>query len=481
MYINIGSPLNPDAGNDQPPPFQTKICYQHGSTKVHCQNCHEFSNNSQSVINDILYQLKPNQDQSFHDKCTQCHKDLKQQSQSPHTTEIIGENRDCSYCHFEHIGKQNNQIFHQESDCTQCHKNQNTNYSEIHSNIEFIQHNNIKWKFNHTSHQSLHFTKSNHSFDCNTCHISSKNGQMKNVDFEQSCTSCHQHINQIKQNPLTLIQIPGLDYDVLIDENINIGEWPLDAGIDLETTLNESLLPLFSHDGRRSYQLLMEEEVDFIDLIDGADFEDELESYFWDLKKVLLTLTNPQVIESQFGITNNEDIQFIINTIIDWFPNLQDELESVSAGDLPETAVYEDYSTMDESINQLHKSAFDFNITYQSNRHKDPVLSHFYTTNQNQSMLLSEMPGNCLKCHSINNNKIDWDIPYSMEPERLLSKQFSHTSHAKNSTCNECHIYSDNGFKPMSLQSCESCHTKTEQMNTCTVCHSYHPIQTEIQ
>jgi len=463
--------------------FKTKICYQHGSTKVQCQDCHDFSNKSQSIINDILYQLNPDQNPSFHQNCTQCHKELNPQSQSPHTIEIMGENIDCSHCHFEHIGKQNKPIFSQETDCTQCHKNQTNDYSEIHSNIEFTSQKNIKWKFNHANHQSLHFAKSNHAFDCNTCHITGENGQMGNIDFEQSCTSCHQHVNQIKQNPLTLIQIPGLDYDVLIDENINIGEWPMDAGIDLETIMNESLLPLFSHDGLTSYELLMEEEVELIDLIDGADFADELESYFWELKKVLLELTNPLVLKSQFGISNKENIQFVQKTILDWFPNLQDELDSFSAGDPPETTVYEDYSTMDESVNQLHKSAFDFNITYQTTRHKDSVLSNIFVTQlpKLKTTLIAENPGNCLKCHSIIDNKIDWSLSRKSQSAHPLLKPFSHLSHSNESKCNDCHLESDDGFKPITLQSCETCHSNTEQKNLCTGCHSYHPILMEIQ
>ena len=457
--------------------FNVKINYQHTSNVISCQHCHLNSDSTSSFFSDLITQLNPENVDNFEYKCIQCHGHLKHNPLNPHTLELDGDISQCKSCHFEHKGKQSKPLLNESSDWTNCHKNQTTDLNKIHKQI-LLRGNDVKsWNFNHTNHQVLHFQKTNHSFDCFSCHQPEENGKMLNVQFDPSCSSCHQHTNQIKQNPLTLIQIPGLDYDVLIDEEINIGEWPLDAGIDLEESINPYLIQLLSLDGKSAYDVLIDEEVEFIDLIDGADYAHELETLFWDFKLVLFSLSKPHIIQEQFGLTSPLEIQFIIETIHDWFPNLSEEIINYKNGIIAETFVYEDYLTDDASINKLHKSAFDFNITYQSIQHTDPVLTNIYSTNYKkmESTLLIEKPGNCLKCHSIKKGYVDWKKHEKDELFHPLGKSFSHITHLKESKCIDCHIESDQGYEAITTESCMSCHELNNNENNCIVCHSYHP------
>jgi len=482
FYINL-VPTSSNTGKTQTLNFKSKICYQHNASNIQCQDCHRISNEPNSIAKDIFFQINPHSIQNIHQKCIQCHEHSSEYPLTPHNLNISGEETKCTDCHFEHLGYQIKPIIKTSGECIQCHNQKSEQFSDIHTNSAFNSAETIPWNFSHINHKTLHFKKSEQTFNCESCHTVDEYGNMDPIQFETSCTSCHQHTNQIQQNRLILIQLPGIDYDVLIDENINIGEWPMDAGIDLETSLNESLIPYLSVEGRDAYQILLDEDIDFIDLIDGADFALELEIFIWDVKRMLLDLTQPSIIQQFFGFNNKDDIEFIRKLILDWFPNLENEVELYQSGDIPETAIYEDYSTNDDSINQLHKSGFDFNISYQTSYHKDPILKEIYTHQypQLESMLTLEQPGNCLKCHSIIRDKIDWDVSTSLKVSHPLIKQFSHTTHLKENKCDDCHLNNESHFEPISVQSCASCHHQSETNNTCTECHTYHPIQKEHQ
>ena len=235
--------------------FNIKICYQHGNENIPCQQCHFTSDTTNSIISQLSTQFNPPNIGNFNEKCIDCHNSISDYPLEPHNlnlelSHLSQTEFDCSHCHFEHKGRQDSLILTKTNDCIGCHKNKSENFIEIHNKVESVSKAEIHWKYNHSNHQNLHFDKSGNTFNCQDCHSISDNGLINPIEYSTACTSCHHHQDQFKQKALKLIQIPGLDYEILMDEGINIGEWPVDAGIDLEETINPFIFNLLSNNGK---------------------------------------------------------------------------------------------------------------------------------------------------------------------------------------------------------------------------------------
>ncbi|MBC8196452.1 MAG: cytochrome c3 family protein [Candidatus Marinimicrobia bacterium] len=472
---------NSSSSNNDNYSLHIKICYQHGNENLSCQQCHSTSDTTNSIINQLSIQFNPPNIDEFNEMCIDCHSSISDYPIQPHNLKLeishLSQNQfDCSHCHFEHKGKQDSLILTKSNECIKCHENKTENFIEIHNKVESISTTEIHWKFNHSNHQNLHFDKSENTFNCQDCHSISDNGLMKPIEYSTACTTCHHHQDQFKQKTLKLIQIPGLDYEILMDEGINIGEWPIDAGIDLEESINPFIFKLLSNNVKFIVNTLIDEEIELIDLSDAEDYLEDIGLVIWEIKKVLFSFTSSQQISKQIGITDKEEINFIIESINDWFPNLKNELDEINNNEFPETMEYEDYSTVDDVVEQLIKSAFDFNISYQIQNHQNPIMvnllsNHFQSLNE---VLVNENPGNCLKCHAVKNEIIDWKIKSDETQPHKLVKTFNHENHLKENKCQDCHIETEDSYLPIQIETCESCHS-SEKENNCSVCHTYHP------
>ncbi len=153
----------------------------------------------------------------------------------------------CSDCHREHQGAQHDLEAISSQRCQACHQNQFGSFAVDHPEFrEYPRPGSQSVAFNHLRHRDLHFTKSNSTFDCRTCHVNeSENGRVgqvfRSASFEKACASCHQApISSSLPDGLVVFQLPSLDTTGLKNSGIDIGTWPEEASQILDGNI-----PLF--------------------------------------------------------------------------------------------------------------------------------------------------------------------------------------------------------------------------------------------
>ena len=461
--------------------FQFKITYQHDKDNYSCEDCHQTKYPTNTFYSKLITNWLPKTSEKFSEKCVTCHDNMIKNDLLPHNqkfevSHLEKTEFDCNHCHFEHKGLQKKYILTQ-NDCENCHSNKSNKFLDIHKKST-LPTPMVNWKFNHSNHQEIHFDKFDINFDCVGCHQINDNGEFNPIQFEKSCTTCHHHEEQFSQRALTFLQIPGLDYEVLMDEDINIGSWPIDAGIDLEESINPFIFSELTIKEQSIYYMLLDEEIELIDLSDAEEFLEDIGTLVWGIKKVLFRFKNSQKLKSTFGLTDLYEINFFNSTIDNWFPELKNEIIAFQNGDAEETFEYEDYNPDDSSINQLFSSTFDFNIQYKVKNHKDQIIENLFSNHFSklQETIKNDNPGNCLKCHITDENQFVWknnkdNVKSIKNP---LLKQFSHKNHIKENKCQDCHLENENTFLAIEISTCENCHTQIKN-NYCLSCHSYHP------
>ena len=100
--------------------------------------------------------------------------------------------------------------------------------------------------------------------------------------------------------------------------------------------------------------------------------------------------------------------------------------------------------------------------------------------------------GMCLKCHSVQDNKISWQAKHAEQNVQGFTR-YAHDRHLtmdKVENCAMCHQLSEfevtddkpANFKAMSKTQCETCHNEQSSVTeSCSNCHNYHIGRVELK
>ncbi|QNN23751.1 hypothetical protein HED60_16225 [Planctomycetales bacterium ZRK34] len=202
----------------------------------------------------------------------------------------------CATCHREHRGAGHDLITMTNQQCQACHSEVFGSFGKDHpefTNWPYDRRTHIA--FDHTSHRNKHFTEAERNFDCRQCHVTDKQSELMTVrPFAESCASCHgEKIDTGFNKGVALIQLPGIDAEVLLDHGHGIGQWPEFARIDIPGKLNPFMKLLLSSDDKAvaAMQLLGDDfELNYLDKADDAKLA-AVADLAWAVKALLFDLS----------------------------------------------------------------------------------------------------------------------------------------------------------------------------------------------
>ncbi len=283
----------------------------------------------------------------------------------------------CVTCHSEHRGKTASLTHINDEQCQVCHKNRFKSFSVGHpeiSGIVFQRRPGII--FTHLVHKKKYYPEDNTPFLCADCHVTDVQGQlMQSPNFESGCLTCHQEQIQGKgfteEKGIPVFNLPGLDLDTLMENDIGIGQWPEDA----DQELSPFMLGLLSNYTMLMQSLPLLKELDLLDLSNAS--EEELEAVkrlAWTIKQLFSEIIREghKRLEEQLQsfIDTTPDypnasgiIGLIPKDVIDaaqhdWFPNLVDELKIFAENNPPPISFSESKNNnTDNRIGDINESS----------------------------------------------------------------------------------------------------------------------------
>ncbi len=424
----------------------------------------------------------------------------------------------CATCHKEHSGRDIRLSEMDNQRCQACHVVKFASFADGHpalTDLGLLP--GDRYQFDHNAHEIEHFLDEEAQFTCRDCHQVSPSGRnMLAGSFESMCSDCH--ADQIERDGLTIFQLPGVDYEVLLDNGISIGEWPIDAGIDLDTEFSPVMRLLLAADSTVADDL---EQLAYVDLffLEGED-EELLQAagrMVWAIKELFYDLlTNGRAEFSarleqalRSGVTSRELAALVDQRPVDvaqtpqpewlsllravqeqWLPDLMAEIPRHRANRpvrFREHAEYEELEPLDDSPWLVDG---DFSVRYRPSGHADIFLRRLHEVTGRATrtdgtaaelfaaLQASAAPGQCAKCHEIEVASSDdqrnvWTESHIDRQASTLTT-FDHAPHLVRQ-CETCHQYNDeSGFETIPNSTCAACHTQNKASESCLNCHSYH-------
>ncbi|MEE8146868.1 MAG: hypothetical protein V3T24_04635, partial [Longimicrobiales bacterium] len=346
----------------------------------------------------------------------------------------------CATCHREHGGR--DVILARMGDwrCQSCHVQKFSSFSGGHPEFTSSGSSRLAYGFDHGAHQVEHFPEEDTEFTCQRCHTPSSTGRnMLAGTFEPMCVDCH--TDEIRRDGLTVFQLPGVDYEVLVDDGISIGEWPFDAGIDLDAEFSPMMRLLLSADAAVAEDLDQLEDVELF-FLEGEDRQvlEAAGRLAWAVKELfhgLVTNGREELTTRLEGgldtdLTARELVALVDQRDVDqirgpqpewqavliaaqeeWLPTLAREVSRHRAGRPVEFREHEDYEDVDLGEDVGWLVDFDFTIQYLPSGHGDVFLRRLLEVGGRAGdgagpggdlfadLSAPEAPGRCAKCHSI--------------------------------------------------------------------------------
>lgn len=220
-----------------------------------CAACHPnaITDNDQSLLRAVHSVEHPIGVGAQSQLCLQCHaetmpnaiagtphdliggdlKSLLQSISSPAPKSRASETLECSQCHREHRGPNEDLQSITSARCQSCHRKTFDSFSNGHP--EFVDYPSPAPRgipFDHQKHKNEYFAKKQTSFDCKVCHqTEDKSGVVGNiyrsVSFERACASCHtEPLQSASSEGTVVLQLPSLDRKMIAGAGFNLGAWP---------------------------------------------------------------------------------------------------------------------------------------------------------------------------------------------------------------------------------------------------------------
>lgn len=256
----------------------------------------------------------------------------------------------CAQCHQEHHGEDHHLAAMTDAQCQSCHQSQFNSFETGHPEFTtLLREKRTKIAFDHFSHQSQHFSKSNQSFDCKSCHKGDQFGSvMQTKPFEQACASCHnEKIDASLSQGLPVFSLPVLDSSLLKRNGLDVGQWPELADGGFDGTIPPLMKVLLSSDPRAAdamkflgsdFDLLDIDESDSAQLKAAYQLAIATKSLMFDLsangqvgladrlKKIGGDTVSQTKLRKMLG---NLSADTFIQAQKQWFPDLGDELDLI--------------------------------------------------------------------------------------------------------------------------------------------------------
>lgn len=140
---------------------------------------------------------------------------------------------ECSQCHREHQGPNEDLRSITSARCQSCHRKTFDSFSDGHP--EFVNYPSPiprSIPFDHGKHRDEYFAKKQANFDCKACHQSDDSSGVvgniyRSVSFERACASCHLEPLQSSSGDGTIVlQLPSFQRSLIEQAGLELGPWP---------------------------------------------------------------------------------------------------------------------------------------------------------------------------------------------------------------------------------------------------------------
>ena len=349
------------------------------------------------------------------------------------------------------------------------------------------------------------------------------------LDYETTCAKCHDSkIEASWDTGIALFSLPMIEVDTLADAGQQIGQWPAQASDEFDGSLPPITKLLLAADQRAAAALVtLGADFDFFDV--DPDDPEQLKAageIVWATKRLLFdvsvqgqhalrsrleTVLDRQLTKAEFSALtarlSPENLAAITNRWLTRLPtemaNRDGKVPQSSTTDLPE----QDRAAALQRVaagGWLHDET-TLSIRYRPTGHADPWVTAWIdvmteaTTGRHAEIakpLLKEMmaptaAGLCGSCHSVDRLQDDsrivqW-LAKRVEESTPSFTSFSHAPHLTQkqlADCQTCHQINplanvmgsytndsptnfQNGFQPLTKQSCAECHTSQAAGDSC--------------
>ncbi|MEM8943541.1 MAG: hypothetical protein AAGD11_00035 [Planctomycetota bacterium] len=392
--------------------------------------------------------------------------------------------------------------------------------------------------FDHGSHQLKHFPKERQEFDCASCHVQDREGDFqRTLGYETTCAKCHDSkIEASWDAGVSMFSLPMIDDEVLRSVGRDIGQWPEQALGEFDGALPPITKLLLAADQRAATAMLvLGSDFDFFDVDpDDAKQLQAAGEIVWATKRLLYDMTvrgqdairervetvlDRQLSKSQFADLTSRLSPDNLRVVTDsWLTKLSAELENRGGlGLQSQPASGGDATERDMALQRVAAGGWlsddpTLSIRYRPTGHADSWMTAWIDVmaeatvgphSQITKPLLKQLmtptaAGQCGSCHSLDRQAdgscvVQWYSRRRSDEVAPFTK-FSHQPHLTQSEladCQGCHqinalanvmaTYSataateyENGFQPLTKQSCAECHTPGAAGDSCLQCHNYH-------
>lgn len=422
----------------------------------------------------------------------------------------------CATCHREHRGRDARLTAMDGLRCQACHTKQFAGFGSGHPELDLPgPREELPYAFDHAAHEAEHFPDEDAEFSCARCHGGASGAaSMGERGFETMCGDCH--TEEIREGALTVVQLPGIDFEILDRNGVSVGTWPVDAGIDVVTPLSPVTRALLAADSAAAADLRTLRGIDltFLEGL-GADTLRAAGDLAWQVKELFgdLSTGGREAMADRLArglgveLTGREAVALTDQRSADeprprrpgwlglvrsareaWLPGLEEELARREAGSTPPLDVYEEYGQPGPAPEGWLVDSFDFTVRYLVSGHADPFLRELVEVSARAApddsvaagmfdLLTSEDgPGSCGKCHSPSPDESGAEIWAEGDAGVQLGRltRFDHQPHLV-VACQDCHtVASGGGIRPAGRRTCASCHGGDRASASCLNCHGYH-------
>jgi len=444
----------------------------------------------------------------------------------------------CSSCHREHHGAAHDLTWMSDNACQACHQEQYESFATDHPEFErWPTQRRTRIAFDHGAHQIKHFPKEQQDFTCAVCHVQDRDGAFQQtLGYEATCAKCHDSkIEMSWDTGIAFFSLPMIDAAALRATGRDIGQWPEQASDEFDGALPPLTKLLLIADERAAAALTtLGVDFDFFDI--APENSKQLQAageMVWATKRLLYDVAvqgqtairtrveavlgrklSKQEFSALTARLSPENLAVITQQ---WLSRLPAEMASLG-GAIPEPSGANQPQQDREAARQRVAAGGWFSdettlsIRYRPTGHADPWVTAWIdvlaeaTTGQHAKLtkpLLKQImaptaAGQCGSCHSVDRLKDDrclvqW-FAKQVEDQPPSFTTFSHAPHltqAQLADCQACHQINplakvmanyegdsptefQDGFQPLTKQSCAECHTPRAAGDSCMQCHKYH-------
>jgi len=444
----------------------------------------------------------------------------------------------CATCHREHHGAAHDLTSVSDNACQACHQQQIHSFATDHPEFKnWPTQRRTQIAFDHGAHEQKHFPKEQQAFACTTCHLPNRDGAFQQtLGYEVACAKCHESkIEASWDAGIALFSLPMIDVETLSATGQPIGQWPTQAADEFDGALPPITKLLLAADERAAAALgALGADFDFFDVDpDNPQHLKAAGEIVWATKRLLYeisvqgqsalqtrleTVLDRQLTKPEFSALTSRLSPENLAVITDqWLLRLPTEIANRGGKALQANTIGHPEQDRNAALKRvaaggwLH-DATTLSIRYRPTGHADPWVTAWIdlmteaTTGPHakiaqpllRQMMAPTAAGLCGSCHSVDRLEEDRRVVQwfakRADDEPPSFTTFSHAPHltqAPLADCQGCHQINalanvmatyrgdtatefENGFQPLTQQSCAECHTPHAAGDRCMQCHKYH-------